>query len=109
VQGISAIERFNNLTPDLLQQLPVQLPCVVVGFNQQDSTRDSAVIEEPRLHRYTSQDLKQPTSHSVASGSLHRNGVRELRYVVAGRDELIRKPKRIVRRRHLDVDVGDAP
>ena len=47
----------------------------------------------------------------VASGSPHRNGVvgRELRYVVADRDELIRKPKGIVRRRHLDVDVGDAP
>jgi len=81
----SAIERFNNLTPDLLQQLSVQLPCVVVGFNQQDSTRDSAVIEEPRLHRYTARDLKQPTLHSVASGSLHRNGVLGPRIAVCGR------------------------
>jgi hypothetical protein len=52
-ESISAIERFNNLTPAVLQQSPVQAPCVVVGFDHQDSTRDSAVVVEERGHRYT--------------------------------------------------------
>ena len=51
-KSVSAIERFNNLTPDLFQQLPVQRTCVPVGFNKQDSTGDSAVVEVQRSYRY---------------------------------------------------------
>jgi hypothetical protein len=69
-ESISAIERFNNLTPAVLQQLPVQAPCVVVGFDHQDSTRDSAVVVEERGHLYTRRDSETINIASVASRML---------------------------------------
>jgi len=52
-ESISAIEPFNDLTPDTFQQLPVQPPCIVVGFNDQDSTCNSAAVVEQGGHRHT--------------------------------------------------------
>ena len=49
-KSISAIERFNNLTPDVFQQLPVQRTGIPVGFNDQGSTGDTAVVVEHRDH-----------------------------------------------------------
>jgi len=42
---------LHNLTPDVFQQLPVQRTGMPVGFNNQDSTGDSAVVEVQRGYR----------------------------------------------------------
>jgi hypothetical protein len=73
-ESISAIERFNNLTPAVLQPLPVQAPCVVVGFDHQDSTRDSAVVVEERGHLYTRRDSETINIALVASRMLLSHG-----------------------------------
>lgn len=109
--GISAIERFNDLTPDLLQQLTLQSRVSSSGSTDRirlairPSSRRRVFVDTPLRIRNNQHHTR------VASGSLHRNGVLGPRIAVcvAARDELIRRPKRIVRRRHLDVDVGGAP
>ena len=49
-QSISAIERCNNLTPEVFQQLPVRRTGMPVRFHDQDSTGDTAVVVKHRDH-----------------------------------------------------------
>jgi len=60
---------LHNLTPDVFQQLPVQRTGMPVGFNNQDSTGDTAVVLEHRDHWYTTRNiLKRSTSPRSRGG-----------------------------------------